>query len=132
VSTSPTEPRESYRRAELRLRLLLLGDESRPGVIRSEEARLRAQAELRHMRHAVGDLAEALEEPQPAQSHAADDLLTPADAARALGVDVSSVYRAVRRGDVRAVRPAARRRGGMRIPADELRRLVEVGSSRDA
>ena len=134
--TPPTDPHESYRRAELRLRMLLFGDESdTPGVIRGgEEARLRVRAELRRMRQAFGDLASAQEEVglagelhrvAAARADGSDPaLLRPAEAARALGVSVSTIYRAVRVGDVRAVRLAGRKRGGMRIPASEVDRLV--------
>ena len=139
--TPPTSPQESYRRAELRLRTLLFGDESGSGVIRGgEEAHLRVRAELRRMRQAVDDIASAVAEATAAKPTAvdlaeelrrtaaarADDpgLLRPAEAARALGVSVSSIYRAVRVGDVRAVRLAGVKRGGMRIPAGEVDRLV--------
>jgi excisionase family DNA binding protein len=142
--TPPSDPHESYRRAELRLRTLLFGDaETTPGVVRGgEEARLRVQAELRRMRHALeelasaheaeaakpttADLVEQLRRAASASSEGPDAvLLTPAEAARALGVSLSSVYRAVRVGDVRAVRLAGRSRGGTRIPASEVHRLVE-------
>ena len=133
--TPPSSPQESYRRAELRLRMLLFGDESSPGVLRGgEEARLRVRAELRRMRQAVGDLASAQEEvglaeelhrAASARAEGTDPaLLKPAEAADALGVSVSSIYRAVRDGDVRAVRSAGKKRGGMRIPASEVDRLV--------
>ena len=142
--TPPDSPQETYRRAELRLRMLLFGDESdTPGVIRGgEEPRLRVRAELRHMRQAMGDLAAAQEEAgaaRPGADSLAEELrrvasaratgpdsvlLMPAEAAVALGVSVSSIYRAVRSGDVRAVRLAEKKRGGMRIPASEVARLV--------
>ncbi len=142
--TPPSTPYETYRRAELRLRMLLFGDESdTPGMIRgSDEARLRVRAELRHMRHALDDLASAQEEAaaaKPAAVGLAEELhraatargqgpdpalLRPAEAASALGVSVSSIYRAVRSGDLRAVRLPAKKRGGMRIPASEVDRLV--------
>jgi excisionase family DNA binding protein len=137
--TPPSSPYESYRRADLRLRTLLFGDESStPGVIRGgEEARLRVRAELRRMRQAVDELAAAQERTGPdlaeelrrlasARSLAHDPaLLTPAEAARALGVSVSTIYRAVRVGDVGAVRLAGKKRGGMRIPASEVDRLMK-------
>jgi excisionase family DNA binding protein len=136
----PSSPQESYRRAELRLRMLLFGDESSPGVLRGgEDARDRVRAELRRMRQAVGDLASAQEDAEATKPAAVDlaeelhraasakaegPLLRPAEAARALGVSVSSIYRAVRTGDVRAVQLAGKKRGGMRIPASEVDRLV--------
>jgi len=145
----PSGPYEGYRRAELRLRDLLFGDESSvPGVIRGgEEPRLRARAELRRMRQAVDelvaaqetasvarpeevDLAEALRRVASARSEGSDPmLLKPAEAARALGVNVSSIYRAVRNDDLRAVRLLGKKRGGMRIPASEVQRLVDESVS---
>jgi excisionase family DNA binding protein len=136
--TPPSDPQEIYRRAELRLRTLLFGDESTtPGVVRGgEETRLRVRAELRRMRQALGELAEAAaaqpeaadlaEELHRVAAARADDktLLSPAEAARALDVSVSTVYRAVGSGDLRAVRLAGRRRG-LRIPTDEVQRLLE-------
>jgi excisionase family DNA binding protein len=146
----PNSPSESYRRAERRLRQLLFGDEGDvPSVLRGgEDARLRVLADLRHMRHAVEDLESALAaatagEPASddlveelrhaasawAEGHNPDDLLRPAEAALALGVSVSSVYRAVRVGALRAVRPTPKR-GGMRIPTGEVRRLAGELTSR--
>jgi excisionase family DNA binding protein len=141
--TEPTSPYESYRRAELRLRMLLFGDESEsPGVLRGgEEARLRVRADLRRMRQAVDelvsadaevtaaeppevDLAEELRRVASARAEGDDSaLLRPAEAALALGVSVSTIYRAVRVGDMRAIRLAGKR-GGIRIPASEVDRLV--------
>lgn len=149
--TPPSDPHESYRRAELRLRALLFGDEnSSPGVIRGgEEARLRVRAELRRMRQAMGelvaareqasvakpeevDLVEELRRVASARSEGSDPmLLRPGEAARALDVDVSTIYRAVRNDDLRAVRLAGKKRGGMRIPASEVQRLVDESASRD-
>jgi excisionase family DNA binding protein len=131
----PSSPQETYRRAELRLRMLLFGDESSPGILRGgEDARDRVRTELRRMRQAMGDLASAQEEVGLAEElHRAASaraggpdpaLLRPAEAADALGVSVSSIYRAVRVGDLRAVRLAGRKRGGMRIPAGEVDRVV--------
>jgi excisionase family DNA binding protein len=134
--TPPDSPHETYRRAELRLRLLLFGDDSgTPGVIRGgDEPRHRVQAELRRMRQVVGDLvsaqeqvglAEELHRVAAARAEGPDPaLLRPAEAARALDVSLSTIYRAVRAGDVRAVRLAGRKRGGLRIPASEVDRLV--------
>ena len=124
--------------------MLLFGDESEsPGVIRGgEEARLRVRAELRHMRQAVDDLVSAEAEVTDAKPPAVDlaeelrrvassraegddsALLRPAEAALALGVSVSTIYRAVRVGDMRAIQLAGKKRGGMRIPASEVDRLV--------
>ena len=141
--TPPSSPHETYRRAEMRLRMLLFGDESTtPGIVRGgEEVRLRVRAELRRMRHAVDDLAaqeeavaakpaavglaEELRGAAAARAEGSDPaLLRPAEAARALGISVSAIYRAVRVGDVRAVRLPGKKRGGMRIPASEVDRLI--------
>jgi excisionase family DNA binding protein len=152
MQTSPTSPYESYRRAELRLRMLLFGDESDvPGVVRGgEDVRLRVRADLRRMRQAVDeleaareeaavakpvgdDLAEDLRRAASARAEGRDsDLLTPAEAAGALGISVSSIYRAVRVGELRAIRPAPPKRGGMRIPTSEIRRLAGEVPSRSA
>ena len=142
---------ERYRRADLRLRLFLFGDGSeKPGVIKGDESKQRISAELRHMRdafaesiehddeprveHAEGRVAELEEElrriaaaraqPQPRREPV--PLLTAAEAAHALGVSASSVYRAVRRGDVRAVRPTGRSGRTMRIPKAEVDRLLAL------
>ena len=72
----------------------------------------------------AAELAEERHSGEPANAEESDPvLLTPADAARALGVSVSTVYRAVKIGDMRAVRFAGKRRG-MRIPASEVDRLL--------
>src|SRR5262245_12551776 len=129
--TPPSSPSEAFRRAELRLRMLLFGDDATsPGFVRGEEPRIRVRAELRHMRDAVAELVAALEAASdqtaaPSMSAAAqNDLLTPAEAARALDVSVSSVYRAARSGELRSIQLPGRKRGGLRIPAEEIRRLV--------
>src|SRR5262245_38008160 len=130
--TPPSSPSEAFRRAELRLRMLLFGDDATsPGFVRGEEPRIRVRAELRHMRDAVAELISALEEASATQTaapsapaSAQNDLLTPAEAARALDVSVSSVYRAARSGELRSIQLPGRKRGGLRIPAEEIRRLV--------
>jgi excisionase family DNA binding protein len=138
---------EAYRTAERRLRRLLFGDgEMEPGVVKGEEARMRAMTSLRHMREAF---AEALEDgvgrAEAAETRATElqqellqvaaraaalgpepgALLTPAEAAAELNVSVASVYRAVRRSEIAALRPAHERRGALRIPASEVGRLRE-------
>ena len=118
-----------YRKADLRLRILLLGDGETSGLVRREESRLRVTAELRHMRDAFN--ASAVEKAQTSRAGEAeariaeleDDLrriaslrarmpqmrtdapalLTPAEAAQALRVSRSTVYRAVTSGDIHAV-----------------------------
>ena len=138
--TPPSSPSEAFRRAELRLRMLLFGDDATsPGFVRGEEPRIRVRAELRHMRDAVAELVSALEAasatPQTAApsapAAAQNDLLTPAEAARALDLSVSSVYRAARSGELRSIQLPGRKRGGLRIPADEIRRLVAESAGGD-
>ena len=135
---------EKYRKANLRLRLLLFGDGMEtPGFIRGDEPRSRVSTELRHMREAFDAALEEdgarAEQRQPsavapselrrapsgpAGSQQIGDevsLLTAAEAAELLGVSVSTIYRAVRQGDIPAVRPSGNRRGALRIPTSELR-----------
>ena len=53
IMTPAGDSVETYRKADLRLRLLLLGDGfDMPGLVKGEESRLRVTAELRHMRGA--------------------------------------------------------------------------------
>ena len=140
---------EAHRKVLLRLRLLLLGDGSEtPGLVRGEDSRVRVSAELRHLRDASDALLEGderraeaesrvahLEEellriaslvsrPQQAEPTAIPALLTPAECARVLGVSVSSVYRAVRSGKIRAVKLTDEKRGGLRIPVTEIEGLA--------
>ncbi len=51
--------------------------------------------------------------------------MTPAEAAHALEMSVGSIYKAIRDGDILAVR-LTDKRGTLRIPASELERLVEA------
>jgi excisionase family DNA binding protein len=153
VVTSDSGPAESYRKADLRLRQLLFGDgTSTTGLVRGEEFRLRVTAELRRMRDAFNAVVLESEEGRAdtAESRAADleeellriasfrsrvqqiwpdaevpSLVTPAEAARVVGMSVGSIYRAVREGHIRAVRLTDRKRGGLRIPTNELRRLLD-------
>ena len=138
---------EAYRVSEQRLRLLLLGDGlSEPGLVKGEEARLRITTALRHMREA---LAAALEEDahraEAAQKVATqvtelqeellrlasqairkvEPLLTPAEVAREAGLSVDTVYRAVKRNEIAALRAGRSRSGPIRIPASEVSRLHE-------
>ena len=144
---------ESYRKADLRMRQMLLGDGSAtPGVVKGEEFRLRVTAELRRMRDAFNAVVLENEggRAETAESRIADleeellriasfrtrvlqmwpdaeipALLTPAEAAHAARVSVGTIYRAVRNGQIRAVRLTDRRRGALRIPTSELRRLLD-------
>jgi len=150
--TPTSDAIETYRTVDLRLRLLLFGDGSdTPGLVKGEDARLRVTAQLRHMRDAfnaavfdrqdgraekaearVADLEKELlriaslaARPQPTESEALPPLLTPAEAAQALRMSVSSIYRAVRNGEIRAVKVPDRKRGSLRIPESELMRLID-------
>lgn len=72
------EVRDAYRRAELRLRQLLFGDEEyAAGAVRGEDQRQQARAELRRMRKAFD---EALCEAE--SSNLVDDLTERATEAR--------------------------------------------------
>ena len=48
--------------------------------------------------------------------------MTPAEAAQTLRVSKSSIYRAVKKGEIRAVR-LTQKRGALRIPTSELEKL---------
>ncbi len=153
LGTPVSDPAESYRKADLRIRQLLLGDGSAtPGVVKGEEFRLRVIAELRRMRDAFNAAVLESEEgrTEPAESLVADleqelvriaafrsrvrqiwpdaeipTLVTPAEAAETVGMSVGSIYRAVRNGQISAVRLTDRRRGALRIPTSELRKLLD-------
>jgi excisionase family DNA binding protein len=153
--TPTSEAIETYRIADLRLRLLLLGDGTdTPGLVKGEESRMRVSAQLRHMRDAfniaVNDsederaeagarvaglekellrMASLASRPQPKQAEALPLLVTAAEAAEALGMSVSSIYRAVRNDEIRTVKLADRKRGSLRIPESELMRLEQAHRS---
>jgi len=151
--TPASDPVATYRKVDLQLRLLLLGDGiNMPGLVRGEEFRRRVTTELRHMREAfnaavveseegraekaearVADLEEELlriasfrSRTQQMLTDATPALLTPAESAQALRMSVGSIYRAVRDGEIRAVRLTDKKRGALRIPASELERLLEA------
>jgi excisionase family DNA binding protein len=154
VTDSIVDAREAFRATELRLRLQLLGDGSEtPGLVKGEDARRRIGSELRHLREAVDALAEEASRATTATAQVADlerellrvaaqraaavpqpssdpALLTPAECAQALRVSVSTVYRAVKRGEIRAVKPTGHKRGALRIAASELERLLEPPGGR--
>ena len=151
--TPVSGPAESYRKADLRIRQLLLGDGSATtGLVKGEEFRLRVTADLRRMRDAFNAVVLESEggRAETAESRVADleeellriasfrsrvlqiwpdaevpALVTPAEAAQAVGMSVGTIYRAVRNGQIRAVRLTDRRRGALRIPTSELRRLLD-------
>jgi excisionase family DNA binding protein len=140
---------ESYRRADLRLRLLLFGDGADVApFVKGELPRQLVANEIRHLRDAfealleresearreIGEAASALESElrRTASIRARTDraaresaLLTPAEAAERLHVSPSSVYRAIRRGDIRASRAGGSKPGPIRIPETEVQRLLE-------
>jgi excisionase family DNA binding protein len=145
VVSRAEEITEAYRVAEQRLRLMLFGDgELEPGIVKGEEARMRAMAALRHMREAF---AEALEDgagrAEAAESRATElqvelleaaaraaaprheegALLTPAEVAEELDVSVDAVYRAIKRNEIAVLRTRQGRRDVLRIPASEVGRL---------
>jgi excisionase family DNA binding protein len=148
--TPTSDAMETYRNADLRLRLLLFGDGiDTPGFVKGEDPRRLINAELRHMRDSLdavvsdtedgrvqaearaADLEEELlriaslaSRPHHMQSEAAPRLLTPAEVADTLRLSTSSIYRAVRKGEIRAVK-LSDRRGSLRIPESELVRLLE-------
>ena len=88
--------------------------------------------ERTHLQHAEERLAELEEElrilvsggspkRQPTRSATETaELMTPAEAAQALNVSASSIYRAVKKGEIRAVRLTDSKRGALRIPASEV------------
>jgi excisionase family DNA binding protein len=142
--------RETYGKAELRLRVLLFGDGTEvAGRVRGEEFREQARTELRRMRNAFDAVASEVPElrPDEADTRSASleddlrriassasrpeeiwssgnlDLMTPAEVASVLRVSVSSVYRAIRNGEIRATR-LKQYRGALRIPKSELQRLL--------
>ena len=145
---------ETYRRAELRLRLLLLGDGSDvPPLVKGETPRQRVSSEIKHLRAAFDALlqteleshtelaaaASALESElatiaslraEANRAPAVPGLLTAVEASGMLGVSPSTLYRAIRRGDVQARRPTDGRRGPIRIPRAEVERLLESDRSR--
>jgi excisionase family DNA binding protein len=145
-----SDPLETYRRADRRLRLLLLGDGiDTVGRVTGEAQREQVTAELRRMRNAVDALLERDDPPAEGSSSldleedlqriaasrsrmqdtaAVPTFVTPAEAAEALRMSVSSIYRAVRAGQIRAVR--LRERGALRIPRSELLRLSDRSMAR--
>ena len=140
---------ESYRKTELRLRLLLFGNGvDSPGVVKGEEQRRQLTAEFRHLRDVfdalierdredasgaaarpVGGLAEDLQMIASLRTRSGTgitdglDFVTPPEAAVLLGVNPSTVYRAIRRGDIRAEKVRRGRRDKLCIATPELRRL---------
>jgi excisionase family DNA binding protein len=133
------EVTETYRRAEQRLRLLLLGDGvSEPGVVKGEEARTRVTTALRQMRESLAEALGAETRASELQdellrlaaghtdaSAETETLLTPAEVARELDVSVGRVYRAVKRNKIAALRTGKSDRSALRIPASEVGRLRE-------
>ena len=164
MDTPSNDTVESYRKAELRLRQVLLGDGvDTPGLVKGEDLRFRVNRDLRRMRDAfnsavlvdehadlqqaekrLAGLEEELRTLVSAGSGARElsrsgaetaELMTPAEAAQALRVSASSIYRAVKKGEIRAVRLTDSKRGALRIPASEVEAKLTgelVGSPSDS
>jgi excisionase family DNA binding protein len=148
---SASDLAEAYRKADLRLRLLLFGDGvDTPGLVKGEEPRQRVTLEIRHLRDAFNGLLDvesegraksaegalAMEEELRSlaavrsrgdRAGGAPALLTVAEAADRLRVSTSTLYRAIRKGDVQATRPTGGKRGPLRISQAELHRLLGAG-----
>jgi len=136
---------EDFRKADLRLRLLLFGDGAvTPPLVKGEVPRQRVTSEIKHLRAAfdrlvererasrseVADAARALESEltQRAAVQAAAErkaerppLVTPAEAAKVLGMSSSSVYRAIRNGTLEAATPVG---VPVRVSSAEVLRLL--------
>jgi len=136
---------EDFRKADLRLRLLLFGDGAvTPPLVKGEVPRQRVTSEIKHLRAAfdrlvererasrseVADAARALESEltQRAAVQAAAErkaerppLVTPAEAAKVLGMSSSSVYRAIRNGTLEAATPVG---APVRVSSAEVLRLL--------
>jgi excisionase family DNA binding protein len=59
-----------------------------------------------------------------------DELLTPLEVAKIVGLCRDSIYRAVRRGDLHAHRLTAARNGLLRIQASEVARWIAANDRR--
>ena len=136
---------EDFRKADLRLRLLLFGDGAvTPPLVKGEVPRQRVTSEIKHLRAAfdrlvererasrseVADAARALESEltQRAAVQAAAErkaerppLVTPAEAAKVLGMSSSSVYRPIRNGTLEAATPVG---VPVRVSSAEVLRLL--------
>ena len=151
--SSSTEIADAYRKAELRLRLLLFGDGAEtPPLVKGEVPRQRVTTAIKHLRNAfdalleqehlsraeVAEAAIALENElasiaslrAEAQRVSETSLMTAAEAAAMLGVSPSSLYRTIRRGDIATTRRTGTAGGVIRIPRAEILRLLD--SSADA
>jgi excisionase family DNA binding protein len=147
--SSSTEIADAYRKAELRLRLLLLGDGAdTPPLVKGEVPRQRVTTEIKHLRNAfdalleqehlsraeVAEAAIALENElasiaslraEAQRASETSSLMTAAEAAAMLGVSPSSLYRAIRRGDIATTRRTGTAGGVIRIPRAEILRLLD-------
>jgi excisionase family DNA binding protein len=136
---------EAFRKTELRLRLLLFGDGAlTPPLVKGELQRQRVTSEMKHLRAAfdrlvererasrseVADAARALESEltERAARHAEaqheaepSPLVTPAEAAKVLGMSSSAVYRAIRNGTIEAATPVG---APIRVSSAEVLRLL--------
>jgi len=135
---------DEYRKSELRLRLLLMGDGSEsPGLVKGDEHRQSVGREIRRLRETFEALVEDRE--AAGTPHGLDDelrmiasfrahgdaveddttLLTPYAVAVLLRVSPSTVYRAIQRGQIQAERSPDTPRGKLRIAASEVQKWVE-------
>ena len=134
---------EDFRKADLRLRLLLFGDGAvTPPLVKGEVPRQRVTSEIKHLRAAfdrlvererasrseVADAARALESEltqraalQAAARAEGAPLVTPVEAAKVLGMSSSSVYRAIRNGTLEAATPVG---VPVRVSSAEVLRLL--------
>ena len=136
-----------FRRAEHRLRAVLLGDGmDLMGAVRGEERREEVARELRRLHQAFETLLQASEPAAEAEPRIAelqeelrriaasrthsDALLTVDEVAERLRISKSSVYRRIEAGELPAVRLGTRARAPLRVHARELEHWLEATSER--
>ena len=96
-------------------------------ILESEAGRAdNAESRVAGLEEELQQIASSRSRTHHAWADAIPALVTPAEAAQALRMSVDSIYRAVKEGDVRAVRLTEKKRGALRIPASELERLLEA------
>jgi predicted DNA-binding transcriptional regulator AlpA len=140
---------EAYRKSELRLRLLLLGDADTPPLVKGDMPRQRVTSEIKHLRAAFDQLLEAerrsraeiaeaakalnseLAERASSRAEAqraseASPLMRPAEAAKLLGMSTASLYRAINRGEIRRATPEGT---PIKVASTEILRLLAARST---
>jgi excisionase family DNA binding protein len=132
-----------FRRAEHRLRAVLLGDGmDLMGLVRGEERREEVTRELRRMHQAFEAALQAGEPEVEAEPRIAeleeelrriaasrtrgDALLTVDEVAERLRISKSSVYRRIESGELPAVRLGTHARAPLRVDAHELGRWLRA------